>query len=253
MSLTPCKIITGESAGILINTQNPFALIKANMQSLHEISAAARDRVQRVCFIGSSCMYPDLGVPLLESQLGSGSVYPGNAAYAYVKLLGWQMCEAVSKELGLQYFMVIPSDVFGDPNDSHFFASILAKLHKAKMLNEPKVTMWGTGTAVRHPLFEEDYKKILEALCETYTDTSPVNIAPSILMAKSIREIATDMSRVIGYNGDLEFDGKYPDGQKHKVLDNSKLKSLGHVTFTPWFEAIEASYERFKIAKKNDI
>jgi GDP-L-fucose synthase len=194
-------------------------------------------------------MYPDRYTPLREDDLGGGHVFPSNALYSHIKLLGWQICKATPK----QFFVAIPSDIFGDPKDSHFIAQIMKKIHLAKKNNDPKVTFWGTGSAIRHPLFEEDFETIIRQLMEHYDSKEPINIAPPLHDVRSVSSIVNEIRDVIDYNGAIEWDGKFSDGQKIKALDSSKLMKLGFAKFTPWRTAIEKMYQRFLDENKNNI
>lgn len=189
-------------------------------------------------------MYPDRDGALVEEMLGTGQVYEGNALYAYIKLLGWQICKAASKDS--QFFMVIPSEIFGEATSTHFVTEMMKKMHRAKENHDSVVTFWGTGTAIRHPIFREDYERILTRICESYRETAPINIAPPVGYAKSVCSIALDIREVVGFKGTIEWDAEMPDGQKTKILDNSRLTKLGYSEFTPWKESLEKAYNEIK-------
>lgn len=248
MNLPTCKIIRGKAFNIKENTNSPLEVLKANLEPLQElIDYALLPYSKRICFVGSSCMYPMREGALREEMLGTGEVYEGNSLYAYIKLLGWQICKA--KRDG-QFFVVIPSDIFGNPNDSHFIPQIMRKMHNAKLAGESKLSFWGTGTAIRHPLFEDDFEKILKWICERYMGADPINIAPPVSYAKSVLSITRDIQDIVDYRGDIEWDGAYSDGQKIKILDNTRLRGFGlphgDADFTPWQESLAMLYERMK-------
>jgi GDP-L-fucose synthase len=240
------KVIDGRGFNIVENKENPLEVLTSNFHSLQSLIDEIKSDSNKICFIGSSCMYPMRDSAVTEDMLGCGAVYEGNALYSYIKLLGWQICKMAVKQLEKQAFLVIPADVFGDPEDSHFITQIMKKLHRAKIDNSPSITLWGTGTAVRHPLFKKDYQTILQKICESYTGTAPINIAPPVSWAKSIYSIALDIKEVVGYDGMVQFDASFPDGQPIKILDNSRLTSLGFSNFTPWKTALEIAYDEIK-------
>lgn len=247
MNSLPSKkhaIIQGKSAGIFENAKSPITLFRKNLESIEEIIECMTQGYQKVCFVGSSCMYPDKNSALVEDDLGTGSVYPTNALFSYGKLMGWQLCRAISEQLKAQYFVAIPSDIFGDPKDTHFIAQIMKRFHVAKEENHPKVTLFGTGSAIRHPIYDEDYKEILHRLMEDYEDTKPINIATPVSYAKRISSIVQDIREVVGYKGDIEWNAAYSDGQLFKVLNNDKLTGLLHPDFTPWMKSLELAYKR---------
>lgn len=246
MSLPPCKIIRGEAFNIQENKERPTIVFEANILSLNELLLLNASGHYRVCFVGSSCMYPVREGALCESMLGIGEIHEGNALYGYTKLLGWQFCRAASELPGRQWFTVIPSDIFGEAKSTHFVADMMRKFHAAKLAKAPTVTFWGTGTPIRHPLFKADFETILQALCESYEGTDPVNIAPPVSYAKSVGSIAMDIRDVVGYEGAIEWDADYADGQKVKILDNTRLTKIITPVFTPWKESLERAYIEIK-------
>lgn len=246
MNLSECRIVEGRAFNISENKAQPLTVFGHNLDAINGLLALIEERYPRACFVGSSCMYPLRDAALREEMLGTGEVYEGNALYSYTKLLGWQICKAVVQQLGLQFFMVIPSDVFGEANSTHFVADMMRKFHRAKEENAPVVQFWGTGTPVRHPLFREDYERILHQLCDSYTGTDVVNIAPPVSYAKSVGSIAQDIRDIVGYEGTIEWDAAHPDGQKVKILDNTRLAKLGFTDFTPWKESLERTYNEIK-------
>lgn len=187
-------------------------------------------------------MYPDRDRALVEDMLGTGPVYGGNALYAYIKLLGWQICK-ISQT---QFFMVIPADIFGEATSTHFITEMMKKMHRAKENNDSCVTFWGTGTPIRHPIFREDYEHILQMICHSYKGTDPINIAPPVSYAKSVGSIALDIKDIVGFKGSLEWDAAMPDGQKTKILDNTRLTKLGYGRFTNWKDSLQKAYDEIK-------
>lgn len=245
MSLPPCKIITGTPLNIEQNKNNPLGVLDANYGSLNRLIHYVTQSHPRICFVGSSCMYPVKGHALTEDMLGDGQVFEGNSLYAQIKLLGWEICKAAVKQNRIQCFMVIPSDIFGEPKGTHFISQMIAKFHYAKHTQASKVTFWGTGTPIRHPIYDEDYGNILNQVCDTYGSNHALNIAPPVSYAKSVTSIALDIREVVGYSGDIEWDASHSDGQQIKILDNTRLTRLGYSGFTPFKESLEKAYKRF--------
>ncbi len=244
-TLSPCKIIRGKAFNITQNTQQPLAVLRANVTAVNDL-INDWEVFERCCFVGSSCMYPMRDGALREEMLGTGEVYEGNALYAYTKLLGWQICKAISAKFKSQYFVAIPSDIFGEPDNNHFIGDMFRKFHLAKEEKRDKVEFFGTGTPIRHPIFHEDFERILKDVCDIYSDISAINIATPPSWAKSVCSIARDVQSVVGFGGAIEWDASYPDGQKVKILDNEKLTRLLDPKFTPWMESLEKTYSEIK-------
>lgn len=248
---TPCRVISGYSVGIGENMKFPFRVVSKNLESIKKLMDSAEwNKIERVCFLGSSCMYPLAAPqPYREEYLGTGKVEETSSPYAYSKLMAWQLCKAINIEFGYQYFIAIPGDIYGDPKDNHFISDLIKKFHEAKVENKPIITLWGTGSPIRQPMFIDDFENALQFVCENYKEKEPINIAPTDTY--SVGTMARTISDIMGYKGDIEFDCKYPDGQMRKTLDNTKLTELGFSSFMPLRNGLIKSYARFltEIAK----
>lgn len=253
MIIDGCRVIFGVSAGIGENINHPATLFKKNLTALHKIITSAEiDKIKRLCFIGSSCMFPlEAPQPYKESSLGTGAIEPTSSPYAYTKLAAWQLLRAINDEFHYQYFLAIPADIYGEPEDTHLIGDLIRKFHHAKEDGHKMVSLWGTGTPIRQPLFKGDLERIIKFLCKNYYEREPINIAPP--GAYSVAHIARLIRDAVGFCGDISFDCAKPDGQMKKVLDNTKLARLGCTTFTPLEEGIRKTYERFIDAKRINL
>lgn len=197
----------------------------------HVIDAAYRFGVCKLLFFGSSCIYPRLAPqPLREESLLSGPLEPSNAPYAVAKIAGIQMCQAYRRQFGLAAICAMPANLYG-PNDSfdlkrsHVLPALIRKFHEGRACGAPAVTVWGSGTPRREFLHVDDLADAALFLIRSYDDEAIINVGTGeeITIADAARLVA----RASGYVGRVEFDGAKPDGVARKVLDISRLKSLG--------------------------
>ncbi|AXH98437.1 GDP-L-fucose synthase [Sporosarcina sp. PTS2304] len=221
--------------GILANATYPGDFLYDNLMiQSNVIDAARRYGVQKLLFLGSTCIYPKLAPqPLKESYLLTGELEPTNEPYALAKIAGIKLCAAYNKQYGTNFMSVMPTNLYG-PNDnfdlqtSHVLPALMRKIHKAKVQEEPTVTILGTGSPLREFLHIDDLAAACVYLMSRYEAEDLgefVNIGTGLEI--TIKALAEKLCEVVGYEGELVFDTTKPDGTPRKLTDVSKLASLG--------------------------
>jgi len=262
--------------GIMANSTYPADFIRVNLLiQTHIIDAAYRHGVDRLLFLGSSCIYPRLAPqPMKEEYLLTGPLEPTNSAYAVAKIAGIEMCRSYNRQHGTSFLPVMPTNLYG-PNDnfdlmtSHALPAFIRKFHLAKMaaegnreaiakdedcfgtiptdireslsVNNPRVILWGTGQPKREFLYADDLADACVWLMNNYGESDLINIGTG--EDKSIRELAEIAKAVVGFKGDLVFDSSKPDGMPQKLLDVSKLKALGWQAETSVEDGVRKTYQ----------
>ena len=189
------------------------------------------NKVKKLMFLGSSCIYPKMAPqPLKEEYLLTGTLEPTNEPYAIAKIAGLKMCEAYRDQYGCNFISVMPTNLYGPndnyhPENSHVLPALLRKFHEAKINNQPIVTVWGTGNALREFLHTDDFADACVFLMNSYNEKQFVNIG--VGRDISIKNLALLIKKVTGYEGEIVFDSSKPDGTPRKLMDTSKLNSLG--------------------------
>lgn len=201
-------------------------MIEANL-----IHGAHEANIQRLCFLGSSCIYPrDCPQPIKEEYLLTGPLEQTNEPYAIAKIAGIKLCESYNRQYGRQYMSVMPTNLYGpndnyDLNNSHVLPALIRKAHEAKQNNELTLTVWGTGTPRREFLYVDDLAEACVFLMETGYDGPLLNVGTGEDV--TIRELAETVKEIVEFKGELFFDKSKPDGTPRKMLDVTALKSLG--------------------------
>jgi GDP-L-fucose synthase len=225
-------IAAAKVGGIQANNQFRAEFLHQNlvMQS-NLIEGAHRAGVQRLLFLGSSCIYPrDCPQPIREEYLLTGPLEPTNEPYAIAKIAGIKLCESYNRQYGRQYVSVMPTNLYGpndnyDLNNSHVVPALLRKAHEAKLRGDSELVVWGSGTPRREFLYVDDLADACVHLLETGYDGPLVNIGCGEDV--SIRELATTVMATVGFQGGIRFDTSKPDGTPRKLLDISRAKALG--------------------------
>lgn len=205
--------------------------------------------VQRLMFLGSSCIYPKLAPqPLQEDALLTGPLEPTNEPYAIAKIAGIKLCEAYNHQHGRQYISVMPTNLYGindnyDLNNSHVLPALIRKAHEAKQRGEDHLLVWGTGTPMREFLYADDLADACVHLMDMGYDGPLVNIGTGTDV--TIRELAETVVRVVGFEGSLRFDTSKPDGTPRKLMDVSRLRGLGWQARTTLEDGIRLAYQDF--------
>jgi GDP-L-fucose synthase len=204
--------------------------------------------VKKLLFLGSSCIYPkNSEQPIKEEYLLSGFLEPTNDAYAIAKIAGIKMCQAYNKQYGCNFISAMPTNLYGpgdnyDLNNSHVLPALLRKFHEAKISNEPTVTVWGTGKPRREFLHVDDLASACFFLMQNYNDPAIINIGTGKDI--SIGEMAAMIKKISGYQGVIIFDTSMPDGTFRKLLDVSKLHSLGWQPNISFEQGVRKTYEQ---------
>ena len=205
--------------------------------------------VKKLMFLGSSCIYPKFAPqPLKEEYLLTGLLEETNEPYAIAKIAGIKMCEAYRAQYGCNFISVMPTNLYGyndnyHPQNSHVLPALIRKFHEAKVNGSDKVVVWGSGRPFREFLFADDLADACFYLMETYNEPGLVNIGTGEDI--SIKDLALVIKRIIGFEGDLEFDSSKPDGTPKKLMDASKLHSTGWKHKVELEDGIRMAYEDF--------
>jgi GDP-L-fucose synthase len=205
--------------------------------------------VQRLCFLGSSCIYPrDCPQPIREDDLLTGPLEPTNEPYAIAKIAGIKLCESYNRQHGTQYFSIMPTNLYG-PNDnydlanSHVLPALIRKAHEAKQRGEKEFVVWGSGTPRREFLYVDDLADACMFLMVRGVTDGFYNIGTGTDV--SIRELAETVMSVVGFSGKMVFDSSKQDGTPRKLLDVSRLGEIGWKASTPLRDGIALAYGDF--------
>jgi GDP-L-fucose synthase len=218
--------------GIHANNSMPAEFLRDNLVlQTNVIHAAYETGVEKLLFLGSSCIYPKLAPqPISENALLTGPLEPTNEWYAIAKIAGIKMCQAYRKQYGCDFISAQPTNLYG-PGDnynlqtSHVLPALLRKFHEARETNAPSVTLWGSGTPLREFLHVDDLADALVFLLKSYSGDIPLNVGSGVEV--TIQELAQTIAGVVGYKARLEFDSTKPDGTPRKLMDSSQLHALG--------------------------
>lgn len=236
--------------GIVANNEAPADFMYDNMiLEMNVIHSAFKNNVKKLMFLGSSCIYPRMcPQPIKEEYLLTGSLEQTNEAYALSKISGLKYCEYLNRQYHTDYISVMPTNLYG-PNDnyhpthSHVLPALIRRFHEAKVANLPYVTCWGTGKPLREFLYVDDLADACVFLMNNYSGDETVNLGTGKEL--TIKELTELVAKVIGYTGEIRWDASKPDGTPRKLLDVSKLESLGWHYKTELEEGIRLSYQDF--------
>lgn len=236
--------------GILANNTYRADFIYQNLAiEINVIEASRRYQVERLLFLGSSCIYPrNCRQPIKESDLLSGYLESTNEPYAIAKIAGIKMCEAYNAQYQTNFTSLMPTNLYG-PHDnfdlkcSHVLPALIYKIHHAKLKGEKSVTVWGTGSPMREFLYVEDLADACLFVMNNSREHSILNVGSGEEV--SIKELAELMSDIIGYKGRLVFDTNKPDGTPRKFLDSSKINTFGWRAQTSLKDGIVKTYQWF--------
>jgi len=231
------------------NTYRAEFLYDNLIMEANVIHSAYRYDVKKLMFLGSSCIYPKLAPqPLKEQYLLTGPLEHTNEPYAIAKIAGIKLCEAYYDQFNCSFISVMPTNLYGigdnyHPENSHVLPALIRRIHEAKEDNKPSVVIWGSGTPRREFLYADDLAEACVYLMNTYNDRELVNIGTGEDL--SIKQLAELIAEVIGYDGDLVFDTSKPDGTPRKLMDVTKLHSLGWNHKTDLRHGITLAYQDF--------
>jgi GDP-L-fucose synthase len=236
--------------GIVANNEFPADFIRDNLLiQTNIIDTSYRNNVEKLLFLGSTCIYPKMAPqPLKEEYLLTGELEPTNEPYAIAKIAGIKMCESYNRQYGTKYISAMPTNLYGENDNfdlqtSHVLPALLRKFHEAKETNAPFVEMWGTGTPKREFLYSDDLADACLFLMENYEGNQIVNIGVGEDIA--IKELGEKIKAVVGYEGDIQFDTTKPDGTPRKLVDVTKINSLGWKASTSLEDGLQKAYQWF--------
>jgi GDP-L-fucose synthase len=236
--------------GILANDTRPAEFLYDNLAiETNILHASRRAKVEKLLFLGSSCIYPRLAPqPMREEALLTGPLEPTNQWYAIAKIAGIKLAEAYRRQYGADFISAMPSNLYGpgdnfDLEASHVVPALIAKTHAAKERSAEAVEIWGTGTPRREFLYVDDLADALVFLMRRYSGEEHVNVGTGTDV--TIRELAGLIAKVVGFQGRMRFDPAKPDGTPRKLLDVSKLTRMGWTATTPLEEGLRRSYRWF--------
>ncbi|MGN5954524.1 GDP-L-fucose synthase [Sphingobacterium lactis] len=237
--------------GIMANNTYRADFIYENLAIQNNVIHYAHESdVKKLMFLGSSCIYPKMAPqPLNEDSLLTGPLEYTNEPYAIAKIAGIKMIESYRLQYGDNYISVMPTNLYGindnyHPENSHVLPALIRRFHEAKVNGTPSVSIWGSGTPLREFMYADDLADACVFLMNNYNEEQFVNIGVGEDI--SIKDLALMIKEVVGYEGQLEFDSSKPDGTPRKLMDVSKLKSLGWEAKTNLKEGIALAYEDFK-------
>jgi GDP-L-fucose synthase len=219
-------------------------MIEANI-----IHAAYLNKVTKLLFLGSSCIYPKMAPqPLKEEYLLSGYLEPTNQPYAIAKIAGIEMCDSYRAQYGCNFISAMPTNLYGTndnyhPENSHVLPALIRRIVLAKKNNDPSVTIWGTGTPRREFLHVDDLADACYFLLQNYNEQGLVNIGCGEDI--SIKELVNLISKIVKYNGDFKFDESMPDGTPRKLLNVEKINKIGWSPKISLFEGVSKSIDEF--------
>ena len=234
--------------GIHANSTYPADFMRENLVvQTNVIHESWRNGVEKLMFLGSSCIYPKLcPQPISEESLLTGELEPTNEAYALAKIAGIKTCQSYNQQYGTNFISAMPTNLYGindnfHPENSHVLPALIRRFHEAKLADSESISIWGTGNPRREFLHSDDLADAVLFLMENYNDSEIVNVGCG--EDQTIRALAETICEVVGYSGSLAFDSTRPDGTPQKVLDISKIRALGWTPEIPLKKGLEQVYQ----------
>jgi GDP-L-fucose synthase len=236
--------------GILANSNYPYHFLMENIQiQSNLIHFSLKADVQKFVFLGSSCIYPKMAPqPLKEEYLLTGPLEPTNEWYALAKITGVKACEAIRKQFGKEYISLMPTNLYGpfdnfDLETSHVMPAMIRKFHEARENGNTSVELWGSGTPMREFLFVDDLADAVVYALENKFQDNLYNVGTGVDL--TIKELAETIQKTVGHTGDIIWDSSKPDGTPRKLMDVSKMESVGWKAKISLEEGIERTYNWF--------
>jgi GDP-L-fucose synthase len=237
--------------GIVANRDHPAEFIRDNLLiQTNIIDASYRHGAKKLLFLGSSCIYPKHpNIPITEDQLMSGPLEPTNDAYAIAKIAGLRMCRAYKEQYGFNAISLMPTNLYGPrdnfkPESSHVIPSIMRRVHNAKENGYEYIDCWGDGSPLREFLYIDDFSEACYTCMLQYNEEEFINIGSETDI--SIKDLTEIIVKVVGYTGKINWDTTKPNGTPRKLMDSSKIKSIGWKPQVNLQEGLEKTYEWFK-------
>ncbi len=254
--------------GIHANNTNPADFIYQNLMiETSIIHAAYQNKVTKLLFLGSSCIYPKLAPqPMKEEHLLTSELEPTNRPYAIAKIAGIEMCWSYNRQYGTQYLAVMPTNLYGPgdnyhPENSHVIPALIRRFHEARVSHAPTVTVWGTGNARREFMYSEDMadacvflmnlpdERFNSLLAADRNNGLPPLVNIGVGEDLTVRELAETVKDVVGYTGEIVFDATKPDGTPRKLMDVGRLNAMGWRACTGLREGLSHAYQDFCVAR----
>lgn len=236
--------------GILANGTRPADFIYDNLMiEANIIHAASRMEVQKLLFLGSSCIYPKAAkCPITEETLLTGALEPSNEWYAIAKIAGIKLCQAYRRQHGCNFISAMPANLYGpgdnyDLSSGHVAAAMIMKVEHAVRHKSRVLEIWGSGTPRREFLFVDDLADALVFLMRNYSDEMPINVGTGVDI--SIKDLAALIANIAGWKGEFTFDRTKPDGVQRKLMDVSRLNAMGWRSQTPLEDGLRSTYAHY--------
>jgi GDP-L-fucose synthase len=260
-SIKPTVVIDAAAkvGGIGGNSNYPVEFLTQNIQIQSNLMDSAHEaNVERFIFLGSSCIYPKTcPQPIKEEYILTGELEQSNSAYAIAKIAGIELIKSYRKEYNRSWISVMPTNLYG-PNDnfnletSHVLPALIRKFVDAVRIDSPEVVLWGTGSPLREFLHVDDLAKAILVCLKNYDDSQHINIGSGIEI--SIKDLSIKIADIVGYNGKIIWDPKYPNGTPRKVLDITKITKLGWAPLISLDSGIKSTVEWYsQIALENHV
>lgn len=234
--------------GIYANNTQMADICMENLQiTCNILKAAHKAGVQKLLYLGSSCIYPREAVqPVKEEYLLTGPFEPTNEGYAIAKIAGVRLCDYYKKQYDDNFISCIPANVYGendsfDGQNNHVIPALIQRFHKAKVDNLPYVEIWGTGNAEREFMYIDDAAQACLHIMDHYDGPGTINVG--VGHATSIKELAQEIRQVVGYQGEIRYDTSKPDGMPRRLLDSTKINHLGWVPKVSLTDGLKKEYE----------
>ena len=250
-----CVVVAAAKVGgIHANNVAPVDFLQDNLVIQNKIlDAAHKNDVERLLFLGSSCIYPKYAdQPIHEDSLLTGMLEPTNEWYAIAKIAGIKLCQAYRKQYGRDWISAMPTNLYGpgdnyDLETSHVLPALLRKFHEAKVSDAAEVVLWGSGSPLREFLHCDDLADALVFLLKNYSEYEHINVGSSSEV--TIKGLAETIAKVVGYEAELVFDSNKPDGTPRKLMDSSRLHELGWNNVRSLEEGIASTYEHWLVSQ----
>ncbi len=245
-------IAAARVGGIMANNTQPADFIYDNtMIAANQVHAAHEAGVEKLMFLGSSCIYPKHAPqPISEDALLTGPLEPTNQWYAVAKIAGIKLCQAYRAQYGDDFISVMPTNLFGpgdnyDLTTSHVLPALLRKMHEAKIAASEKMEIWGSGNPLREFMHVDDLADACVFLLKRYSAAEHINVGSGI--ETSIRDLAKNIAQIVGFEGKLVFDKSKPDGTPRKLMDSKRLHALGWTPSISLEDGIRRVYDQYKL------
>ena len=248
-------LAAARAGGIMANNTYRANFIYDNLMiESNIINASYTNKVKKLLFLGSSCIYPKMATqPMTEDALLTGLLEKTNEPYAVAKIAGIKLCEAYRDQYGCNFIAAMPTNLYGQGDNyhlqnSHVIPALLRKFHEAKLENRSSVEIWGTGNPLREFMYVDDLASACVFLMQNYNERLFINVGTGEEV--SIKDLAMLVKEVTGFTGELKFDTSKPDGTPRKLMDSSRLHGLGWKSSVSLKEGLKKAYEYFKESNK---